>query len=200
MNRVFFYPDNSHYVLFTDHVLAHMYKHAQRRLWQKEAGGEIFSSEPDSHGLIISNVMGPSPADQRRRNAWNPDVRASDRIRQVEFEQCRHAVGLWHTHPESTPSPSWRDQKTTWEYLDSFDGDRSRYFMVIIGNRGSVPAMTVWVACGQSSRDWIQLREAKSRTQVDNSKKGDCNVLQPKQVAFREVMPSEAFFISAEMV
>lgn len=72
--------------------------------------------------------------------------------------------------------------------------------MVIIGNRGSVPAMTVWVACGQSSRDWIQLREAKSRTQVDNSKKGDCNVLQPKQVAFREVTPSEAFFISAEMV
>jgi integrative and conjugative element protein (TIGR02256 family) len=199
MSKVFFYPDNSQYVLFTDHVLAHMYEHAQRRLWQKEAGGEIFSSEPDSHGLIISNAMGPNPADQRRRHAWNPDVKASDRNRQIEFEQYRHAVGLWHTHPESAPSPSWRDQKTTWEYLDSFEGDRSRYFMVIIGNRGSVPAMTVWVASSQSSRNWIQLNESKSRTQVDNPKKGDCNVLQPKRVAFREVMPSEVFFTSAEM-
>lgn len=200
MSRVFFYPDNSQYVLFTDHVLAHMYKHAQRRLWQKEAGGEVFSSEPDSHGLIISNAMGPSSADQRRRNAWNPDLKASDRNRQIEFEQHRHAVGLWHTHPESTPSPSCRDQKTTWEYLDSFEGDRSRYFMVIIGNHGSVPGMTVWVASGQSSRDWIQLSEAKSCTQVDNPKKGDCNVLQPKQEDFREVMPSEICFTSAEMV
>ena len=183
MSRIFFYPDNSQYVMFTDQVLAHMYKHAQRCLWQKEAGGEIFSSEPSSHGLIISNAMGPSPADQRLRNAWNPDVKASDRNRQTEFEQYRHAVGLWHTHPECTPSPSWRDQKTTWEYLDSFEGDRSRYFMVIIGNRGSVPAMTVWVAIDQSSRDWIQLSEAKSLTQADNLKKADYNLLRLKQVA-----------------
>jgi hypothetical protein len=74
------------------------------------------------------------------------------------------------------------------------------YFMVIIGNRGSVPAMTVWVASSQSSCNWIQLSESKSRTQVDNPKKGDCNVWQPKRVAFREVMPSEVFFTSAEMV
>lgn len=183
MSRIFFYPDNSQYVLFTDHVLAHMYRHAQRWLWQKEAGGEIFSSEPDSHGLIISNAVGPSPADHRRRNAWNPDVKASDRNRKTQFEQYRHAVGLWHTHPESTPLPSWRDQQTAWEYLDSFEGDRSRYFMVIIGNRGSVPAMTVWVAIGQSSRDWKELSEAKSCTQADNPKKGYYGVLQLKQVA-----------------
>lgn len=183
MSRIFFYPDNSQYVLFTDYALAHMYKHAQRWLWQKEAGGEIFSSEPDSQGVIISNAMGPSPADQRRRNAWNPDVKASDMNRLTEFEQYRHAVGLWHTHPESTPSPSWRDQKTTWEYLDAFEGDRSRYFMVIIGNSGRVPQMTVWVAMGQSSRDWIQLSEAKNRTHEDNLKKGGYDMLQQKRVA-----------------
>lgn len=171
MSRVFFYPDNSKYVLFTDHVLTHMYEHAQRRLWQREAGGEIFSSEPDSHGLIINNAMGPNPTDQRHRHAWNPDVKASDRNRQIQFEQCRHAVGLWHTHPEGAPSPSWRDQKTTWEYLDSFEGDRSRYFMVIIGNRDRVPAMTVWVASCQSSRNWVQLNESLSRTQIDNPRR-----------------------------
>lgn len=161
MSRIFFYPDHTQYVLLTEHVLAHMYAHAQRRLWQKEAGGEIFSSEPNSNGLIISKATGPNPSDHRRRNAWNPDVNASDRNRQSEFEQNRHVVGLWHTHPECSPSPSWRDQKTTWEYLDSFLGDRSRYLMVIIGNRGSVPGMAVWVASCQSTRDWVQLRETK---------------------------------------
>ncbi|WP_264372099.1 hypothetical protein [Pectobacterium polaris] len=55
--------------------------------------------------------------------------------------------------------------------------------MVIIGNRGSVPAMTVWVAIDQSSRDWIQLSEAKSLTQADNLKKADYNLLRLKQVA-----------------
>jgi hypothetical protein len=75
-------------------------------------------------------------------------------------------VGLWHTHPKNRPSPSGRDQKTTWEYLDAFQVDRSRYLMVIIGNRGSVSRMAVWVASGHSSREWIQLNEAATSTLV----------------------------------
>ena len=47
--------------------------------------------------------------------------------------------------------------------------------------------MTVWVAIVQSSRDWIQLSEAKSLTQADNQadnlKKADYNLLRLKQVA-----------------
>lgn len=160
MNRIFFYPDNTRYVLFTEQVLSHMYAHAQRRLWQREAGGEVFSSEPDSSGLVIHTATGPNRADFRRRCAWNPDIKASDRNRQIEFARNRHVVGLWHTHPERYPSPSAQDQKTTWEYLDSFHGDRSRYLMVIIGNNGRVPNMGVWLASFQPSREWIQLCEA----------------------------------------
>lgn len=160
MNRIFFYPDNTRYVLFTEPVLSHMYAHAQRKLWQKEAGGEVFSSDPYSSGLIIYSATGPNRADYRRRCAWNPDIKASDRNRQIEFAHNRHVVGLWHTHPEIHPSPSARDQKTTWEYLDSFQGDRSRYLMVIIGNHGRVPNMGVWLASCQPSREWTQLCEA----------------------------------------
>ncbi|QTF93167.1 MAG: Mov34/MPN/PAD-1 family protein [Halomonas sp. BM-2019] len=161
MSRIFFYPDNTRYVLFTEQALSHMYAHAQRRPWQKEAGGELFSSEPDSNGLVIHTATGPNLADYRRRCAWNPDIKASDRNRQIEFAHNRHVVGLWHTHPEIYPSPSARDQKTTWEYLDSFHGDRSRYLMVIIGNHGRVPRMAVWVASCQPTRKWTQLCEAK---------------------------------------
>lgn len=162
MNRIFFYPDNTRYILFTEQALSHMYAHAQKRLWQTEAGGEIFSSEPDSNGLVIRIATGPNPTDCRGRYAWNPDRRASDRNRQVEFVNNRHAVGLWHTHPECFPSPSVRDQETTWEYLTSFYGDRSRYLMVIIGNRGKPPEIAVWVATNQPSREWTQLSEEKT--------------------------------------
>jgi proteasome lid subunit RPN8/RPN11 len=160
MSRVFFYPSQARYVLFTEHVLQHMYSHAQRRFWHKEAGGELFSTDPMSDGLIISNAMGPNSSDRRWRNAWSPDVKASDRDRLSEYAHNRHAVGLWHTHPESAPWPSGRDQETTWEYLDAFVCDRARYLMVIIGNHGVVPAVTVWVADYEPTRCWVQLSEA----------------------------------------
>lgn len=163
MTRIFFYPDNTRYILFTRQSLAHMYTYTQRLLWQKEAGGEIFSSEPNSSGLIISTAKGPNLSDYRRRCAWKPDLRASDMNRQIEYTSNRHPVGLWHTHPEREPSPSDLDQKTTWEYLDSFQGDFSRYFMVIIGNRGKIPNMAVWVASYQSSKSWFQLRETNNQ-------------------------------------
>jgi proteasome lid subunit RPN8/RPN11 len=162
MSRFFFYPDNTNYVLFTDQALLHMYAHAQRRPWQKEAGGEIFSLEPNASGLVIHTARGPNPGDYRRRCAWNPDTRASDRDRQIEYTQNRHAVGLWHTHPETLPSPSGRDHVTTCEYLDSFGGDRSRYLMVIIGNQGRIPGMAVWVASYKSVNKWAQLNEISS--------------------------------------
>jgi hypothetical protein len=49
------------------------------------------------------------------------------------------------------------DRRTTEDYLRAFTSDRERYLTVIIGNRGAVPAMTVWSAekCGK----WIRWGE-----------------------------------------
>lgn len=159
MNRIFFYPGNESYVMFTEQTQLHMYAHAQRRFWQKEAGGEIFSNEPYASALVISSAHGPSTKDYRSRCSWNPDTFASDINRNDEFAHRRHAVGLWHTHPEKTPLYSTRDRQTTVEYLNSFYGDRSRYLMVIIGNGGRIPAMGVWVATAAGG--WIKLRETE---------------------------------------
>lgn len=151
-------PGSAHYALFTQPVLDHMYSHAQRKWWQKEAGGEIFSRVPYSTGLVIDSVAGPNPKDRRSRYGWNPDCRSADTDRLNQFQLGLHAVGLWHTHPEPEPKPSAQDCKTTFEYLDSFNKTRSRYLMVIIGNRGAPPAMSVWIALdGEGS--WVQLQE-----------------------------------------
>ncbi len=155
--RTFFSPSMSHYVLFTESVLSHMYAHAQRKMLQTEAGGEIYSPTPFYSSLIINDVTGPHPQDRRRRYSFNPDVEATTRARYAKYEQGLHAVGLWHTHPELHPAPSGPDKSTTEEYLRAFRGDRERYLTVIIGNRGEVPAMTVWSAekCGK----WVRWNE-----------------------------------------
>lgn len=155
--RTYFSPDMSRYVLFTESVLRHMYAHAQRTWRQTEAGGEIFSPSPYSPRLLVDTVTGPHPNDRRSRRSYNPDVQAATRARETQYENNRHAVGLWHTHPEHYPSPSGLDQRSTEDYLNSFGQDRAQYLSVIIGNRGASPEMTVWSAekCGAWLR-WME--------------------------------------------
>jgi integrative and conjugative element protein (TIGR02256 family) len=159
-NRVFFYPDFRAYVLFAPNALEHMYAHIQWRWWQKEAGGEIYTVNPGSHGLLITTATGPSSADRRSRHFFNPDIQAATRERERQFYKNRHAVGLWHTHPEPRPSPSGRDHQTTQRYLEAFRGDRETYLMVIVGNSGDQPNMAVWSAGKNPQTQWIELVEA----------------------------------------
>ncbi|WP_374703326.1 Mov34/MPN/PAD-1 family protein [Cupriavidus pauculus] len=123
-----------------------MYSYAQRGWRQTEAGGEIYSPTPYSSSLLVDAITGPHTEDRRSRHSYNPDVEAATRARNTEFQRGRHAVGLWHTHPESRPTPSGRDRTTTEDYLGAFCEQRERYLSVIIGNRGETPAMTVWSA------------------------------------------------------
>lgn len=157
--RIFFDYAFTHYVLFTTDALTHIYAHAQRRLWQKEAGGELFANDPDASGLVITAATGPNPRDRRSCCSWNPDTAAADRDRRQQFVHDRHAVGLWHTHPESFPSPSGRDRQTTHDYLDAFHGERIRYLMVTLGNSGDPPNMAVWAASYESRNTWTELVE-----------------------------------------
>ncbi|RAQ03588.1 hypothetical protein DPR02_29460 [Burkholderia cepacia] len=85
-----------------------MYGYAQRVRNQTEAGGEIYSPTPYSSSLLVA-IAGPHPKDSRSLYSYNPDIEAATRARNVEYERGRHAIGLWHTHPELRPSPSGRD-------------------------------------------------------------------------------------------
>jgi len=166
INRTFFYPDFKRYVLFTSQALEHMYSHVQRLPRQTEAGGEVYAIDPDAQGLIITVATGPNEGDFRRRHAYNPDTEALLRDRQRQYSLGRHAVGLWHTHPEPHPIPSRQDRRTTEQYLAAYHDDRERYLMVILGNRGSIPDMVVWVANHQVSFSWTELIESSATSMV----------------------------------
>lgn len=151
--RTFFSPDKSRYVLFTERVLSYMYSHAQRKWKQPEAGGEIYSPTPYCQSMLVDDVAGPHPGDRRNRYSSNPDVVATTQARHAKYEQGRHAVGLWHTHPQRQPKPSDTDKCTTEDYLRAFNSERDRYLSIIIGNCGEVPTMTVWSA--ETSGEWL---------------------------------------------
>lgn len=159
-NRLFFFPGHGRYVLFTAAALEHMYRHAQRRIWHKEAGGEIYAIDPDANGLIVTSALGPNRGDRRTRCSFNPDIEAAKRDRERQFAVGLHAVGLWHTHPEAHPCPSGRDRQTTAEYLSAFQGDRIYYLMVIVGNCGFPPHIKVWATSQDICKTWVELMEA----------------------------------------
>ncbi|WP_082884156.1 Mov34/MPN/PAD-1 family protein [Achromobacter ruhlandii] len=162
MIRVYFYPDMKRYVLFTAPVLEHIYSHAQLKSSMPEAGGEVFSIAPDADGLVISSIAGPTSRDKRTRTSWVPNAKAADKNRKSEFLNGKHVVGLWHTHPENNPAPSNVDRCTTFDYLRTFESNRSRYFMIILGNEGNPLKMAVWVATITGRRErWMQLYEVR---------------------------------------
>jgi integrative and conjugative element protein (TIGR02256 family) len=155
--RTFFSPGFCRYVMFTTRALEHMYSHAQRSSFAKEAGGELFARVIDTYRLVIDSASGPHPSDKRGRHSFLPDVEAGAKERLRQFERGLHAVGLWHTHPERIPTPSSLDKRTTEEYLTAFNGERDRYFSVTLGNCGSHPTMTVWSV---DNRGWTSWTEA----------------------------------------
>lgn len=163
MNRLFFLPDFSAYVLLEATMLPALYSHAQRSFRSKEAGGELFSSAPNVPGLVVRASAGPNPTDRRSRHHFNPDPNATSKNRLTHYDRGLHAVGLWHTHPQTLPRPSNLDRDTTLKYLKAFEGERSRYLMVIVGNSGDPPDIVVWSVESPSNR-WIEWQEISRRS------------------------------------
>lgn len=157
--RLFKLPDGGGQVVFTDSTLRHMYEFAQRRFYSKESGGQLFSPNPHHEFVEITHATGPYPEDKRSRSTFVMAEGRANNDRHVHFKDGRYAVGLWHTHPEHWPRPSSQDEQTTRAYLEGFQGDMTGFLLVILGNAGVPPAMTVWLATKNSFASCVELSE-----------------------------------------
>lgn len=158
-DRTFVLPEGEGSVSFEKLALEHMYSFAQRRFYQPETGGQLFSPTPHHQVVTITDASGPNPHDVRSRHTFIPNAHHATTDRQFHFTAGRHPIGLWHTHPEANPTPSMRDHETACEFLDSFGGSMSGFLLVIIGNKGSPLNMAVWLARAKSTGVWIPLTE-----------------------------------------
>lgn len=146
-------------VVFSVVVLAHMYGNAQRRVWQKEAGGQIFSPNPHESEVLVTSATGPYPEDQRNRHRFIPNIRRIRFDAMQSFTEGMHSIGLWHTHPEAKPSPSSMDEATTREYLAGHSAEMAGFLLVTLGNEGPQPNMSVYFVGRRLAESWIPLIE-----------------------------------------
>lgn len=158
-SRTFELPANRGYVIFEEVVLQHMYRYAQSHLRDHEAGGQLFSAAPHVFGVVIQVATGPHRRDKRTRYQFVPDLLSATRDRETQFAIGRHAVGLWHTHPEDNPEPSGLDCTTTRKYLNAFNGEMDGFLLVILGRRGNPFNMSVWMASIMPVESWSKLPE-----------------------------------------
>lgn len=161
--RRFFLPNDRGTIVFAPAVLEHMYQHAQVRFYQKEAGGQLFSANPHEAEVLVTLATGPYPEDRRSRHAFEADRRRATADAHQQFAIGRHVIGLWHTHPEPLPSPSFQDRETAVEFLRFNCADLTGFLLVTLGNQGIPLHMSVYLADSLSPMNWLELEEVSVR-------------------------------------
>lgn len=149
-------------LIFAEPAVQQMLSFAQRRWWQSEAGGVLLGRHLiDSQDVVVDEVTTPQSADRRSRFGFfrsrRHEALAQERWRQQAGTSAY--LGLWHTHPESDPTPSSVDRRD-WQQavsVDAFEGDR--LFFPIVGTA----CIRVWTRSRRGS-----LRELKLEEKNDN--------------------------------
>ena len=129
-------------IVFEDDVLRTFDHFRQRRLWQREAGGQLFARF-DGPLTVIAEATTPTRIDRRWRSAFEPNRQKEQRQIDERFVKGLHFVGDWHTHPEDRPTPSRTDLHSVQECLRQSKHQLKALVLVIVG-RASQPN-SVWV-------------------------------------------------------
>lgn len=137
MNDIYLYNQNkTAYIRIYSKALEHMVNYKQTGCFSKEAGGELFTNQDMlGNNVHINIACGPDRKDQRRRTSFKQDIESATNTRYSMHEEGCMPIGLWHTHPETSPKPSSRDIKTVRKYFDSLEPTiGQKYVMLILGN------------------------------------------------------------------
>lgn len=151
-------------LILVEHAVQKMQAFAQHRWWDREAGGVLFGRHLlDSHDIVVDDVSTPQSSDRRSRYSFFRSAKHEQLARQRWEEQKSTSayLGLWHTHPETDPSPSSVD-RGDWSQAvsrDAFEGDR--LFFPIIGTRN----IRIWTLSRRG-----MFRELKLQIKVDHEK------------------------------
>ena len=89
----------------------------QSSYFSKEAGGQLYSPSISTKIVEIRKATGPYIGDRRSRFSYCMGGPVADSDRELNFEAGLHFCGLWHTHPEPTPTPSLTDISTAYSNL-----------------------------------------------------------------------------------
>lgn len=137
-------------LVFTNHVVAHLCQHRQRRWFKTEAGGQLFARIDESR-VIVEAATGPRRSDWRTRFGYVPD-RSAEQAEILDFyARNLHYIGDWHTHPERLPTPSAVDLNSIAECVTKSKHQLAAFVHVVVGQAEAPLGWCVLVHDGKTS-------------------------------------------------
>lgn len=107
--RLTFSVNTEQRLIITAEAVAQMRAFAQHSWYQSEAGGVLLGRHLlESNDIVVDEVTTPQRKDRRSRVSFFRSV-SHHRLAQEKWklsDETLAYLGLWHTHPETDPSPS----------------------------------------------------------------------------------------------
>lgn len=132
----------------TKEVVEFLGSNAQLDSRAPESVGQLYSRDLTTPLIIIERAT-RLPAKSASRFKVKFDPKEAYAERKALFESGLHCVGLWHTHPEPTPSPSGDDRSLARDYALRAKSYMTGIVFAIVGNRPLPDGMLVWIDDGR---------------------------------------------------
>ncbi|WP_093555029.1 Mov34/MPN/PAD-1 family protein [Pseudoduganella namucuonensis] len=133
----------------TKDVVELLGSHAQLDSRAPESVGQLYARDLTASVIVIERAT-KLRAKSASRVKVKFDPKEAYAERKVLFESGLHCVGLWHTHPEPTPSPSSDDRRLARDYALSAKSYVTGIMFAIVGNRPLPDGLRVWVDDGSN--------------------------------------------------
>jgi integrative and conjugative element protein (TIGR02256 family) len=119
-------------VLITDAALAIMFRLRQVKARDREAGGQLFAHFDDAD-VVIVEATPPTLLDRRSRYNFKPNRLLQRREIRKKHAAALHFVGDWHTHPETTATPSGDDLTSMQDCFRRSRHDLTAFILIVVG-------------------------------------------------------------------
>lgn len=133
---------------FAPQVTSLLLNHAQTGRNTKESVGQLYTTDLTKSVVYVEHATCLAP----KLASWSRvkfDTKKALSEREYLFEQGLHCVGIWHTHPESIPTPSGEDRRLSRDYARAAIPHLEGIVFVIIGSLALPDGFRVWVDDGK---------------------------------------------------
>ena len=119
---------------FEGNALKLLSRRAQRRWYQREAVGQLFTMDLTQPVITVDEATVLKPT----WSSWSGvgfDVTEAMRQREQLLSKGLHCIGIWHTHPEPNCSPSPTDARLAADHAKAARPVLNGLVFAIAGNR-----------------------------------------------------------------
>ncbi len=135
-------------IVFSREVLRFLYSHAQGAWRKTEVAGQLFTADLTA-AVVRIELATLLPVTKGSRTSVRIDVGRADDERKRLFGDGLHCVGLWHTHPEPMPRPSYEDLQLAKDHALAARSNLTGIVFVIIGTMPFPEGLLVGVHDGR---------------------------------------------------